>query len=1166
MKSRTTRCWWNWIAHVMLVFALVSCARDHASLTIASPGRSASAHPELVVQSGHGDQVTQLAFSPSGELLATASLDGTVRLWDLDVGAEMRTLRGPTGWVGSVAFSDDGRRIAAGGLDKVVYIWDVESGELVRKLEGLARSVSGLEISPDGETVVATGQVDFAVWRGDGKAVKYERLAGFGNYLFAFSPNGRSLAMGSAKELKIWDTTSWTVRHTVELSDGRGEPALPVFSGDGKWIAVRDGMSGAVLVDASSAEIQLELADGLPIDAVGFDAESGDLMVVRADGQSERYAPGTKVPSSTVGRLDPRAPGGEDPDPPQQARPFEAGKVRAHAYPSIVSADGSQLAEVWPDRSIHRWDLGTGRPLARLGGNFDFLGPEFIGNATKQVHAVWNPKRAQVAAGGKDELVHLWDLARGGEPQTLSGFSGRIAALAYSPDGRVLAVGASNKLWLWSADGELLDELVLGDYTPASIQFSPNGEQIAIGGFLGQVTAVDVAELKVSWSHTVTDAIIGSVDYSADGKIVYATSRLNAGLGKFDAASGRAYGMDHVHRTQIIGADLAPGNNRMVFAGGEMVTSLGSTYTVEANDLMVTDLAEFDGRADSLRVEGAIAGHETPVWSLRVTPGGKRAVSGDMGGVLKLWNLDTGEQIASVEGHSSHVSDIDLSHDGRYVVTSSHDQTVKIWDAESLAPIATMMTLGPDDYVLALDDSYYMASAGGHRGLAFRHDGELYPFEQFDLRLNRPDLVLGHLGYATEETIEQFRKAYVRRLTKMGLREEMLDADFHAPDVRVDDDGIPVTTTRREIAFHVLANDTREPLDRLNVWVNDVPLWGAGGVDLRQRNTQVVDEFVELELGAGVNKIQVSALNQRGGESLRKTFEVTYLGDTPAPELWVVAIGVSDYRDDRLDLEYASKDAKDLVTAVGRESGRFSKVHAKVLTDGDASKRGILAARKFLEGSTVDDQAVVFLAGHGVLDEELDYYFLPADVKVRRLTKTAVRYEDLEGLLDGIPARERLLLMDTCHSGEVDDPDAQDVPTVGDQKGARGLPEDVRVTRDFRGLELTGPTTPSNATLDRDLLKELFADLRRGSGAMVISSAGGAEYALESSEWNNGVFTMAVLEALKHGAVADENGDGTVRVSELRHYVTERVRKLTAGQQTPTARRENLERDFSALR
>jgi len=93
------------------------------------------------------------------------------------------------------------------------------------------------------------------------------------------------------------------------------------------------------------------------------------------------------------------------------------------------------------------------------------------------------------------------------------------------------------------------------------------------------------------------------------------------------------------------------------------------------------------------------------------------------------------------------------------------------------------------------------------------------------------------------------------------------------------------------------------------------------------------------------------------------------------------------------------------------------------------------------------------------------------------------------------------------------------------------------------------------------LMQELFANLSRGSGAVVISAAGGVEYTYEDQQWQNGVFTSCVLEGLKTRH-ADLNKDGEIRVSELKDYVTEKVQKLTQGRQTPTSRRENLEFDF----
>jgi uncharacterized caspase-like protein len=93
------------------------------------------------------------------------------------------------------------------------------------------------------------------------------------------------------------------------------------------------------------------------------------------------------------------------------------------------------------------------------------------------------------------------------------------------------------------------------------------------------------------------------------------------------------------------------------------------------------------------------------------------------------------------------------------------------------------------------------------------------------------------------------------------------------------------------------------------------------------------------------------------------------------------------------------------------------------------------------------------------------------------------------------------------------------------------------------------------------LLQAMFADLRRGTGTVVIASAAGSEFAVESAAWNNGVFTHAVMRGLK--GEADRDGDGRVLVSELRDFVEHEVQQLTAGRQSPTARRENLVIDFT---
>jgi uncharacterized caspase-like protein len=96
-----------------------------------------------------------------------------------------------------------------------------------------------------------------------------------------------------------------------------------------------------------------------------------------------------------------------------------------------------------------------------------------------------------------------------------------------------------------------------------------------------------------------------------------------------------------------------------------------------------------------------------------------------------------------------------------------------------------------------------------------------------------------------------------------------------------------------------------------------------------------------------------------------------------------------------------------------------------------------------------------------------------------------------------------------------------------------------------------------------DRLQGLFVDLRRGSGSTILSSSAGAEYALESSEQKNGLFTYAVLEALDGKEGSDANKDGSVTMSELAEYVKSRVATLTNNKQSPNVRRVNLEADFA---
>jgi len=205
-----------------------------------------------------------------------------------------------------------------------------------------------------------------------------------------------------------------------------------------------------------------------------------------------------------------------------------------------------------------------------------------------------------------------------------------------------------------------------------------------------------------------------------------------------------------------------------------------------------------------------------------------------------------------------------------------------------------------------------------------------------------------------------------------------------------------------------------------------------------------------------------------------------------------------------------------------------------------------------LKNAKPEDAVIIFVAGHGLLDNNFDYFYATHDIDFNNPRARGVSYEMLESLLSLTKAYEKLLIMDNCHSGELDKEEVEEGKNedvnLGDVE-FRAVGVSVREKEGF-GMENT-----------KELMDEMFADVRKGTGATVISSAGGAEYAMESSEWKNGLFTYCLLEGLT-SKKADANRDNEINVSEIRSYVYEQVTLLSNGKQKPTARSENLSVDY----
>ncbi|MFC1679387.1 caspase family protein [Elusimicrobiota bacterium] len=984
---------------------------------------------------------------------------------------ELNTQGGHSSLLFAIGMSPDGRFALTGSDDSTARIWDAESGIELRSFTGHSGIVAVVDMDSRGDrvfTAAEDGTVRF--WDpATGKELRKIRAHDKGVLTAALSRDDILLVTGSRdKTARLWDLgTGRMLREFAGHSDMVW--AAAVVPG-GRWVVTGSNEGEAYLWDIKTGK---KIRD--------FEGHSGtvDRILPLPDG---RRIITCDDKGGHLWDLD----SGE--------------RIRSYGYSSFdgdLSPDGKRLALVSSDVRIY--DVETGESVAEFKKNAMIVR---FGAHGKHLLTAYPPRGD----------VFLWDLESRKRIRKIEPRASWVSSLDIGPNGRYLALGNWNgvaRIWDLLLGKEIRTLNVtrpVKDYMmPGSVgalAFTPDGEHIVIGSSDHNIQRWGVDSGERTWTSGQGTGRIVAVDVTEDGRYVAAGAwggEGDTGAELWDMDRGERVTDYRGHDGSVNALAIGPKEEHLVTGGQDKTLRVWRLRGKQKQ-------RSFDEpgrvRAVAISPNGKIGAGSSGI-SVRKFPRGKllanlgsgkvhsllfldktRLVAGMEDGTARIWDLELESELRKLDGHSGAVASLALFPDGKRLATGSKDGSVGIWDLETGALLCRLISL-KGGWLAITPDGYFDGSREAMARMRWTLGLRSYPLEAFSEGYYAPGL-----------------------LPRVLAGKSVASADLPAltegfsppPEVEIVSPEDGATLNADSVTVKVVATDQGGGIDEIRLYHNGKALSAdSRGLRIMGRGKRKIRVF-QVPLADGENRLRAVALSDERIEGSPREIAVTLTAPEKTTTLHVLAVGINEYENPALNLNYARTDARGLADFFrSSPQSLFREVKTRELYDGQATKKAILEGLSELEKTPPQDVVLVYLAGHG--DSLADtWYFIPHELarpeREEQLRSRALSSDELKDRVRAIGARKVVLALDACKSG-----------------GAL-------MAFAVRGFEE----------------RKALARLARAVGVHIIAASSKDQFASEVKELGHGAFTHTMLQALK-GAADGSPKDGTVTVRELSAYV-----------------------------